>query len=210
MLALSVPPLHIAAQTIKKEVPMKQSAFFYVSIFVAGSYACTASAQQESQAMLVSPILSLLSVVNGQEAVSGGEGSATGTLTVNGKTFTLSHVRAEEIPDPFDDSKKQIRVVLSDVAVSDVAMHNRDSCEDLILDNKLHTIEFTFTAEGETAGGELYDDMKSHGFTHGSFNFEKKVFDSKTVSGKVSTQPVSKSSEMQFKCTATFSATVER
>ena len=189
---------------------MKQSAFFYVSMFVACSYAYPASAQQESQAMLISPILSLQSVGAEQEAVQATENSATGTLMVNGKTFKLSHVRAEEIPDPFDASKKQIRVVLSDVAVSNAAMHSQDTCEDLILANKLHMIEFTFTADGETAGGDLYDDMQSHGFTHGSFNWEKKVFDGKTVSGTVSTQPVNKSSEMQFKCKATFTAPVER
>ena len=136
--------------------------------------------------------------------------SAAGTLTVNGKTFTLSHVRALEWPDPFDDTKKIIRVVLSDAAVSDNALASSDTLEDLILAEKVHAIEFTFTSEGETFGGELYYDMMSHGFTHGSFNFEKKVFDSKTVSGKVSTQPVSKSAEMQFKCAVTFTAAIER
>ena len=136
--------------------------------------------------------------------------SATGTLTVDGKTFTLSRVRAQERPNPFDNSKNIVRVVLSYAPVSDDAMNSADTLEDLILADKLHAIEFTFTPDGETFGGDLYYNMMSHGFTHGSFDFEKKIFDSKTVSGKISTQPVPKSAKMKFKCVATFTSPVER
>lgn len=135
--------------------------------------------------------------------------SVSGTLTVDGKTFKLARVRAQERPNPFDSSKNIIRVVLSDVPVSDEVMNNKDAFEDLIADEKLHAIEFTFTPDGETFGGELYYNMMSHIFQAGTFDFEKKTFNSKTVSGKVSAKEDSKNAEMHFKVVATFTVAIE-
>jgi hypothetical protein len=144
------------------------------------------------------------------QAANQATGTASGTLTIEGKTFKLTKVRALEQPNPFDEKKKIIRVVLSDVPVPEKALKDNDAMMDLILDEKLHTIEFTFTPEGETFGGELYYDMKSHGFSPGTFGFEKKFFDAKRASGKVSAKETDKKALMRFACTATFDAPVER
>jgi len=154
--------------------------------------------------------LCVLTVLSGTSVSAQTSASVSGTLTVDGKTFKLLRVRAQERPNPFDDSKKIIRVVLSDVPVSDKAMNDKDALEDLILDEKLHAIEFTFTTDGETFGGELYYNMMSYIFQAGTFDFEKKTFNSKTASGKVSAKEESKSAEMHFKVVATFTAPVER
>ncbi|MEW5798571.1 MAG: hypothetical protein AB1728_06155 [Bacteroidota bacterium] len=133
----------------------------------------------------------------------------TGTLTIGGKSFTLTHVRAQERPNPFDESKKIVRIVLSDVPISDRAMNDKNAMEDLILEETLHAIEFTFTPEGETFGGELYYNMMSYIFQAGTFDFEKKTFNATTVSGKVSAKEESKNSEMHFRVTATFTVPIE-
>ena len=152
----------------------------------------------------------VLTVFAGPSVSAQTSASASGTLTVDGKSFKLTRVRAQERPNPFDDSKRIIRVVLSDVPVSDNAMSSRDSLEDLILGDKLHAIEFTFTPDGETFGGELYYNMMSYIFQAGTFDFEKKTFNSKTVSGKVSAKEEGKSAEMHFKVAATFPVQVEQ
>ena len=160
--------------------------------------------------MLKSIILSYLLWIMGASVVSTQTpASVTGTLTIAGKTFKLSHVSALERKDPFDDTKKQIRIVLSDVAVSDTVMRDDDTYTDLINADKLHAIEFWFTADGESSGGEIMHDMESHQFIQPLVTFEKKVFDSTTVSGNVSTKS-SKGAAFSYECTATFTAPVER
>src|SRR4051812_44727060 len=91
-------------------------------------------------------------------------GTVTGTLTIAGKAYKLAHVHAQEQKDPFDDTKKQIRVVLSDVDVTPKVMHDHDAFLDLVNENKLHAIEFVFSPAGDPVGGEIQHDMKSHGF----------------------------------------------
>ena len=160
--------------------------------------------------MLNSKILPYLLLIVGGSLVSAQTpASVTGTLTIAGKTFKLSHVSAQERKDPFDDTKKRIRVVLSDVAVSDTVMRDDDTYYDLINGDKLHAIEFWFTADGESSGGEIMHDMTSHQFIQPLVTFDKKVFDSTTVSGKVSTKS-GKGDAFSYKCTATFTAPVER
>ena len=135
--------------------------------------------------------------------------TVSGTLTIDGKTYKLTHVRAQEQKDPFDASKKQVRVVLSDVEVSITAMHDDDEYMDLINADKLHSIEFVFTAAGDPVTGGIKHDMAEHQFTVGSYTFEKQRFDATVVAGKVSVVS-QKTARWPFKATATFSAPVTR
>ena len=135
--------------------------------------------------------------------------TVTGTLMIAGKTYKLAHVRAQEQKDPFDAAKKQIRVVLSDVEVSTKAMHDEDTYMDLINDEKLHSIEFVFSAAGDPVTGGIKHDMSEHQFTVGSYKFEKQRFDTTVVSGKVSVVS-QKTSSWAFSASATFSAPVTR
>ena len=151
----------------------------------------------------------ILTLFLGRSVSAQNSAKVTGTLTIGGKSFHLAHVRAQELPNPFDESKKIVRVVLSDVPISDTAMNNKDAMEDLILDEKVHAIEFTFTPDGETFGGELYYNMMSYIFQAGTFDFEKKNFTSKIASGKVSAKEESENAEMHFSVVATFTVSIE-
>ena len=135
--------------------------------------------------------------------------TVTGTLMIAGKSYKLTHVRAQEQKDPFDAAKKQIRVVLSDVEISTKTMHDDDAYVDLINEEKLHTIEFVFTAAGDPVTGGTRHDMSEHQFTIGSYTFEKQRFDATVVAGKVSVVSP-KTSSWAFSATATFSAPVTR
>jgi hypothetical protein len=147
----------------------------------------------------------LLAVTAAQPATS----SVTGTLMIAGKTYKLTHVRALEQKDPFDASKKQIRVVLSDVDVPVKTLRNDDDYMDAINADKVHTIEFVFTTAGDPVTGGIKHDMAEHQFTVGSYKFEKTRFDASGVAGKVSVVS-QKTAKWPFNATATFSAPITK
>ncbi len=137
-------------------------------------------------------------------------GTATGTLTIDGKSFKLSHAHAQEVKDPFMGAK-QIRIVLSDVPIVDETMEDDTGVEDLVQAGKLNAIEYTFTPSGELTGGHLVHGLKSVAFTQASANFTKQTFDAKTAAGKVWTdQPAPEMAEMKYASTATFTAPIQR
>lgn len=147
----------------------------------------------------------LLLVMVSMAASAQTSGSASGTLTINGKAIKLNHAHAQDAKDPFKGTPL-IRVVLSDVPVSDETMEDETGVADLIQAGKLNAIEFSMAPDGTPVGGNLVSGMQSGAFT--SFHFEKKVFDGKTAAGKVTTEPP-KFEELKYTCTATFSAPVQ-
>ena len=56
-------------------------------------------------------------------------------------------------------------MVLSDVEVSAKAMQDDDTYMDLVNDEKLHSIEFVFTAGGDPVTGGIKHDFAEHQFT---------------------------------------------
>lgn len=136
-------------------------------------------------------------------------GTATGTLTIDGKSFKLSHAHAQETKDPFRRAK-EIRVVLSDVPIADETMEDDAGVPDLVQAGKLNAIEYRFTPAGELIGGSFVHGLKSVAFQT-SENFTKQTFDAKTVAGKVWTdQPAPEMAEMKYASTATFTAPIQR
>jgi hypothetical protein len=160
--------------------------------------------------MKASTILSsLMLIVGGTAAAAQTRATVTGTLAIAGKTYRVAHVRAQVRKDPFDDTKKQVRLMLSDVAVSDSALHSEDAYLDLVNDDKLHAIVFWFAADGTPAGGEIQHDMTGHQFLGDDVKFTKKAFDLSAVAGTISIQSM-RTASFSFNCTATFTARVER
>jgi len=152
--------------------------------------------------------LCLLVVMASTAASAQTSGSASGTLTINGKVIKLSHAHAQDIKSPWGKGRL-IRVVLSDVPISDETMEDDNGVVELIQAGKLNAMEFSFTPEGKPAGGNLVHGTKSVAFTEASFHIEKPVFDGKTAAGKVWTEPPTKFEEMKYECTATFKAPVQ-
>lgn len=147
-------------------------------------------------------------LIAGSIALAQTTGTATGTLTIDGKNYKLSHAHASTTKDPFRGGK-MIRLVLSDLPVDDGTMEDESGVDDLVQVGKLNAIEFSFTTDGTLAGGRLVHGMKSVAFTGGSANFTKKAFDTKSVSGKVWTNPPLPREEMKYTAEATFTAPVQ-
>lgn len=76
------------------------------------------------------------------------DGKADGTLTVNGKTTKVAFAYAKSVPDFFDNKKKAIEVILSDVPLDAKALADSFARSDLADKGKIHTFEITIGAAG--------------------------------------------------------------
>lgn len=147
-------------------------------------------------------------------------GTATGTLAINPKatfeqgadevnTVKLSYARAQETKDPFDKKKSEIRIVLSDLPVSDASMKEANGVVMLVQTGKLQAIELYLTSEGKPSWGRVLYKMLSRSVNEQSFKFERKAFDNKIVAGKLSLDERDIFSKKPiYSLTATFSAPV--
>jgi hypothetical protein len=147
-------------------------------------------------------------------------GTATGTLVINPKstfekdadefvTFNLNNVRVQSTVDPFDKKKNEIRIVLSDLPVSDADMKDENAVVMLVQTGKLHAIELFLTSAGKPAWGKLLYKMQSRSIDEETFTFERKTFDAKTVAGKISAEKRDIFTKKPiYTVTATFSAPV--
>jgi hypothetical protein len=160
-------------------------------------------------------VLSGLSPVGAQTS-----GSATGVLTFSPEatfaqggdevqTVKLSYARVQDTKDPFDKTKNEIRIVLSDQPVSDATMKETNGVAKLVQSGKLQAIEFFLTADGKPSWGTMMHKMLSMSLNEQSFKFERKAFDSRTVGGKISMDVRNiVSGKPKYGCAVTFSAPV--
>jgi hypothetical protein len=147
-------------------------------------------------------------------------GTATGILTINPaatfgqgadevNTIKLSYARVQDTRDPFDKKKSEIRIVLSDLPISDATMKEANGVAMLVQTGKLQAIEFFLSAEGKPSWGTVLYKMMSMSLNEQSYKFERKALDSKTAAGKISMDVRNIVSEKpKYSCTATFSAPI--
>ena len=83
----------------------------------------------------------LVSLFAALPALATGPGTATGTLTVNGKAAKLTHAYAARRADPFDKSKQATYIVLADQEVPPAAVF--DMAEMMMYDDKHHLNDIT-------------------------------------------------------------------
>ena len=81
--------------------------------------------------MRIAFLLSLLIAVP-----AGAAGTASGTLTINGKAVNLTHAYAARKADPFDKTKQVSYILLADQEVPLAAVH--DMGEMMMYDNDHH------------------------------------------------------------------------
>jgi hypothetical protein len=147
-------------------------------------------------------------------------GSATGTLAINPQatfeqgpdevnTIKLNYARVQNTVDLLDKKKKAIRIVLSDLPVSDADMKDTNAVVMLVQTGKLQAVELYLTAAGKPAWGRLLYKMQSRSVDEETFKFERKQFDDKTVAGTISAELRNViSNKPKYSLTATFSAPV--
>ena len=147
-------------------------------------------------------------------------GTAAGTLTINPEatfgdggnepaTIKLAYARAQATKDPFDKTKSEVRIVLSDLPVSDATMKQPNGVAMLVQTGKLQAIEFFLSADNKPSWGTMLYKRLSLSLNEQSFKFERKALDDKVVAGKISMDARNiVSGKPKYACAATFSAPI--
>jgi hypothetical protein len=158
--------------------------------------------------VVMRPILpALVTIVAAAAIVSAADGTAKGTMTVNGKTSTLAYAYARAIPDPFDKAKTATEVILSDVPLDKAAVADDPFALIHLADaGKAHAILFEINASNKIVSVALRDAAFTKASPSGnssSYTFDPGTVTASTIAGKLyCTEP-----RTAFGETWTFSAT---
>lgn len=135
-------------------------------------------------------------------------GTASGTLTVNGKAVQLNHAYAQVSKNNPGDTEEFIHVILSDVPIPPLRMSD-DALRRMAKEGQLHAIEVSLTKD-DTISATVYDPAIDDGYVPAgsSAKFESKVFDGKTVAGRVFTEEEGSFFDTHYEFEVTFSAPV--
>ena len=144
------------------------------------------------------------------------QGKVTGQMVVNGKTVKLTHVYASASPGQRDKKQVEIRVILSDVPISDEDLAKAGNREALAAAGKLHAMELLLGEVPSDPGKRaLSNDIYDAAFNGsirliGYDTFEMKTDDGKTIAGRHSMASPHKFSDtgkgVTFQDDVTFSA----
>lgn len=114
------------------------------------------------------------------------DGTAEGTLTVNGKVTKVAYAYARSVPGFFDKNTMDTEVIVSDVPLDEKALADQFVRGDLAEAGKLHAFEITIDASG-TPISTAWRDNGFKGPTPSGLSsadpFTKTVLDDKVVAG---------------------------
>lgn len=144
------------------------------------------------------------------------QGKVTGQMVVNVKTVKLAHVYASARPGQRDKKQVEIRVILSDMPISDEDLAKAGNREALAAAGKLHAMELLLGEVPSDPGKRaLSNDIYDAAFNGsirliGYDTFEMKTDDGKTIAGRHSMASPHKFSDtgkgVTFQDDVTFSA----
>lgn len=150
-----------------------------------------------------------IAVLVAVSAQAGQPGAVQGRITFNGKTAPLNFVYAWH---EADEGGKNVRtnLLLSVEKVPDSALTEMFALNDLAKAGKLHGVEVTFDADGEIESGMFYTDATQGGYlgASGMHNFDKKVFTSTAIEGRLAIDKERDSLGLKFFYEATFKAPI--
>jgi hypothetical protein len=142
---------------------------------------------------------------------AGREGTVTGSLTLNGHRTALRHVYASAQSGFFDKSTEDIRVLLSDVPLSDQDRSDPFALVHLGRDGKARILEVVLDHDGAPISGAIYarefDGMVSAAGMH---EFTRERFDRSVVAGHLTMATPHTFDHVTFQYDATFSAPIPR
>lgn len=140
-----------------------------------------------------------------------GEGTAAGTLEVGGTVTPLAHAYARAEKGYFG-KEKDVRVILTDVALLESALADPFERRRMAADGKLHGVEVVLDAQKQPIAGvilhEAFRKFQGSVSVTGMHRFEPKVFNAATVEGTLSTERPSEFQGTTFKYSASFRAAV--
>jgi hypothetical protein len=147
----------------------------------------------------------------GPSALAGADGTAEGTLTLNGTTVPLKYAYAAARPGFFDKNKEDIHILLSDVPLED---EQRDDVFELIKlarDGKARMVEVVLDADANPISGAFFAQVfNGMAAATGMHKFERSTFDHKRVAGRLYTDSARTFQDITYEYAATFSAIIPR
>jgi len=153
-----------------------------------------------------------LLVFAGTLALASADGTASGTLTINGKVFKLQYAYAWHAPSSFDEKKMNTIVMLSDVKLTpEVAMDDFEPAE-LAKAKKLNAIRLEFDSDGDVGSGVFFSGELEHGQFSGSgmHTFEKTLFTPAAIEGKATIDKPRDFFGTKYEYSVTFKAPVAK
>ncbi|MDP9263078.1 MAG: hypothetical protein M3O85_02025 [Acidobacteriota bacterium] len=116
-------------------------------------------------------------------------GSASGTLTVNGKVAKLSHAYARSFKNNPEDTEKYIEVLLTAEPVDPLVAGSSSALRHLAAEGKLTGIQVTIAEDKHPSDVVVYSPAISDGYVPAAKNkeFDAETFDDQTVAGRAYT-----------------------
>jgi hypothetical protein len=139
-------------------------------------------------------------------AASPAVGTAQGTLTMNGDATPLKYAYAIVEPDSSDKAKENVRVILSNVALSPKAV---ESWSERMGMDGLKAVEVLFDPEGHIISGEFRHPVKSFSAT-GMHEYTKDPSDAGTIAGRLKMAKTDDFFGTKYTYDATFKAAIAR
>jgi hypothetical protein len=142
------------------------------------------------------------------DAASAGD-SVEGTLTVNGNPVSLKHVYAWTSKGAFDETKTDVRVLITDQPVPDEKL---GSLMPIMAGDGKQGIELRIDEDKKIIGGEVYHSALKHGYfsASGMHVFEPASFDTNMVEAKVRSEGPQETFGDKWEYSATFRVKVRR
>lgn len=139
------------------------------------------------------------------------EGPASGTLTLNGARFALTHAYASARPGAFDKQSEDTRVLLTDAALSDEAREDVFDLMALARADKVHAVELLIDASGSVISGAFYAKaFEGTVSATGMHRFERERRETRFISGRLWMESPSTFMKVTFHYDVRFSAPIPR
>ncbi len=168
-------------------------------------------ARQRKLVVLFLASVALVGADTVPSALRGPDGTATGTLTLNGATVQLTHAYASAQPGFFDKKAEDIRVLLSDVPLDDAQRADVFELIHLARDGKARIVEVVLNDEAEPISGAIFapafEGMVS---VTGMHRFDQPSVERSRISGRLSMEGPRTFQAVTFEYAATFSAPIPR
>ncbi len=139
------------------------------------------------------------------------DGTASGRLTVNAVTVPLAHAYANAQPGFFNKKTEDVRVLLSDVPLSETALTDVFELIKLARRNMVHVVEVLIDANGTPISGAIYaqafDGMVS---ATGMHRFTRESLEHTRIAGRLAVPEPHTFIGVTWQYDATFSAPIPR
>lgn len=114
-------------------------------------------------------------------------GSASGQITINGKSSDFAYAYAWKTPNVFNAKEIRTVVLLSDRKIADTALGRSMELNDLARDGKFTGVQVEITPEGKIAIGKIYSSAFPGGWlsASGMHQLQTKQFTATLIEGRL-------------------------